>query len=399
MYGVLFVSLYFEVFLLITFFEHLSAPKPARSKRNLPTAAVIVPCFNEEKTVGATLNSLLNLRYPIEKLHIIAVDDGSTDNTLEVLKSFEHHLHITILTKENGGKHTALNTACEYTDADIIGCLDADSYVDQDALLYIASHFKDPAVSAVTPGIKVDNAKSIIQLMQKAEYGLAIFVRNVFALMDAQFVTPGPFSFFRREVILSVGKWNYGHSTEDLEMCLRLQKEHHKITNESRALVTTTAPKTFRALYKQRVRWTYGFLRNALDYSHLFFNPKYGALGLLVLPLSLISIFGATFLFGSLIWNTFVRITEEIIKFQTVGISTPTVQFDIFYVQTSTLFTIVLALIILTLVIIGIGKKLSNEKIFSFDIPVYLTLYGFLTPIWLTVSIYKAAANSGVRWR
>ena len=399
MYSVLFISLYFEVFLLITFFEQTEEPKRKVAAKNLPSVAVFVPCFNEESTVGATLRSLLALEYPAEKLEIVAVNDGSTDNTYSVLKDFENHPQITILHKENGGKHTAMNLALEHTQAEIVGCLDADSFVEPDALIQIIAHFQDVEVAAVTPSIKVFDANNLIQTMQKAEYGLGIFIRNVFARMDALFITPGPFSFFRHSVIKEVGPWQHGHSTEDLEMCLRIQKLHKKVTNEPNAHVYTKTPRTLPQLLKQRIRWTYGFIKNAFDYQNLFFNPRYGTLGMFVLPMSVISLFSAVFLFSSLIWNALIRMVEQVVRFQTVGLSAPAPQFDVFFINTSAIFTITFALIILTLVLIGLGKRLARDSFLSFDMPIYLLLYGFITPLWLTAALYKAIANTGVRWR
>jgi len=334
MYTMLFVSLYFEVFLLITFLENIKPKKigsEVRTPNNLPTVAVVVPCFNEETTVSGTLNSLLALDYPSDKLEIIAVNDGSTDGTQEILDGFKHNSQIRIINKENGGKHTAMNVALKCTQSELIGCLDADSYVESDALMLIVTHFSsDKDVSAVTPSIKIHNARSLMQIIQKAEYALAVFIRITFANLNSLYVTPGPFSFFRRSVIEKVGPWKHAHSTEDMEMCMRLQKYHEKITNEPKAIVYTNAPKSLRQLVKQRVRWTYGFMRNAADYYYMFFNPHYGALGILILPLGMISLAGAVFIFITVIWNTIIRAIQEVIRFQTVGVSVPPVQFDPF---------------------------------------------------------------------
>lgn len=402
LYAVLFISLYFEVFLLITFFEtdaQVTEEFPQLDPGALPRVAVIVPCFNEETTVAGTLNSLLALKYPADKLEIIAVNDGSTDNTLSILREFEHHENIRVLSKKNGGKHTAMNLALKETTADIIGCLDADSFVDSDALMYVIANFQDENVAAVTPSIIVHEARGVLQLMQRAEYGIAIFVRRVFALLDSIFITPGPFSFFRRDVILEVGPWKHAHSTEDLEMGMRLKQHHKFITNEPRARVHTKAPDTLRTLIKQRVRWTYGFIKNAIDYSYMFFNPRYGTLGLMVLPMSVISLVSAIYLFLLLSWNTFIFMLQEIVRFQTVGITSPAVSFDVFYINTATVFTITLTLIAFNLVLMYIGKKLAKDGGLSFDVPLYIGLYGFIAPVWLTAALYKAIANTGVRWR
>src|SRR3989338_9296130 len=118
LYCSLFVSLFFEVFLLITYLEvreelDLEGKHLGKNIREFPTVTIIVPCFNEERTVGNTIRSLLDLDYPKEKLSIIAVDDGSTDGTRRALASFERRHQISVLSKKNGGKHTALNLALE----------------------------------------------------------------------------------------------------------------------------------------------------------------------------------------------------------------------------------------------------------------------------------------------
>jgi cellulose synthase/poly-beta-1,6-N-acetylglucosamine synthase-like glycosyltransferase len=403
-YFALFTSLYLEVFLLITFLEGKAKKNeedaPALLKdATLPNIAVIVPCFNQGETLAATMNSLLALNYPKEKLEVLAVDDGSTDNTYEVMLSFQDNEQVRIFKKENGGKHSAMNFAFEKTEADIVGCLDADSFVDADALLYMVAHFKDPRVAAVTPSIRVFEPRGFLQLVQKSEYHLSIFLRKVLSSLDAVFITPGPFSFYRRSTVLAVGPWKHGHNTEDLEMGMRLQKSHHKIANETRMCVYTVAPRTLRALLRQRVRWTYGFLRNSSDYRFMFFNPAYGNLGLLVLPISMVSIFSASYVFALLTWNFGVFVVEQLIKFQTVGVLVAQPRFDLFYVNTTAMIGLTAALLVLTFVLISIGKKLTNDKILSPDVPLYLAAYSFLAPVWLTIATWKALTSNSVRWR
>ena len=142
-YILLFISLYFEVFLLITFLEH--RPKMyvrlQSAETYFPSVTIIIPCYNEEKTVGDTISSVLKLNYPKDKLHIIAVNDGSTDGTTRALSHFSAYPQVTILHKENGGKHTALNYALGQTTSELVGCLDADSFVDEEALTEIIKYF------------------------------------------------------------------------------------------------------------------------------------------------------------------------------------------------------------------------------------------------------------------
>ena len=152
-YTFLFISLYFEVFLLVSFLERRSRQRILQTVEiaMLPTVAIAVPCFNERQGVAETLRSLLALEYPADKLQIIAVDDGSTDDTLAVLQSFANDSRIRIFSKENGGKHSAMNLALANTDAEFIGCLDADSVVASDALLRMMPVFRTHASQPLLP--------------------------------------------------------------------------------------------------------------------------------------------------------------------------------------------------------------------------------------------------------
>lgn len=398
----LFTSLYFEIFLLITFLEYRPKTKGQKFpiQDRLPSVTIIVPCYNEEKTVARTILSLLRLDYPKNKLKIIAVDDGSIDNTAHILNRFMTNRQVDVLYKENGGKHTALNEGLKCVTTDLVGCLDADSFVDSNALREIVSYFTDKNVMAVTPAIKVHEPSNIIQLIQKAEYELSIFIRRTFAWIDSLFVTPGPFTIFRYEVFKKLGNYKEAYNTEDLEIALRMQSHHYKIENAHSAYVYTVAPRTFRKLFHQRLRWTYGFLRNAFDYRFLFLNRSYGNLGILILPVATISIFGALFFMSVLIISTVNHIALKVVEVQAVGFGLmKTFSFDWFFINTKSVLFLIYILIIITLVLIILGKKLSAEKrIWSFDLIWYLFLYGFIAPIWLSAAVYNVAFSRKTSW-
>ena len=144
LYIFLFLTLYLEVFFLITFFEErlkLDTKGTTGKLSYYPSATIIVPCWNEEKTVSKTIESLLALHYPKDKLKIFVVDDGSTDGTWEVVQKFLRNPQVKLFKKENGGKHTAVNYGIKNSTSELVGCLDADSFVDKDALHEIASAF------------------------------------------------------------------------------------------------------------------------------------------------------------------------------------------------------------------------------------------------------------------
>jgi cellulose synthase/poly-beta-1,6-N-acetylglucosamine synthase-like glycosyltransferase len=398
----LFATLYFEVFLLITFFERYSRiASVSPSLKRLPSVSVIVPCYNEERTVTRTLQSLLKLRYPKHKLNIIVVDDGSTDNTWRVLQRFQKRSQITLLQKENGGKHTALNLALEHVTTELVGCLDADSFVDPQALKEIVLRFADPTVMAVTPAIKVNQPKTLIQHIQNAEYNLSIFIRHTFAALNSIFITPGPFSIFRTHTFHEIGMYKHAHNTEDLEMALRMQQHHFRIENAHRALVYTNAPHTLRKLIKQRVRWTYGFLKNILDYRPLFFSAHHGNLGLLVLPTTIIAIFAALYFTILTLWLLGGRIAAKALEVEAIGLSSfaPQFGFDWFFINTDSLLFLIYTIGLLTIALIMLGKKLAHEqRMWTMDIVYYMVFYGFLAPIWLAKALVDAVRSKPADW-
>lgn len=398
-----FVSLYFEVFLLVTFLERRGEirqdpPEP----KAFPTATVIVPCFNEEQTVAGTLDSLLALDYPKDKLSIFAIDDGSKDNTWKVLQKYKDNPQIRLFQKENeGSKYKALNLGLAHVTSEIVGCLDADSYVDAQALKRVALRFEDPTTMAVTPAIKLHQPRNFLQMVQRAEYSFSVFIRKIFALIGSVYITPGPFSFFRKSVFDTLGPYRHAHHTEDLEIGLRMQTVDYRIDNAHDAYVYTVSPSTLRGLFKQRVRWVHGFLENAIDYRDIFFKPRYGNLSMFILPLAAFSIFSALYLTGYSFVYAGSMVTDKVTEISTIGfsLSWPKMVTDWFFLNTESLTLLSIVLILLTLSLIVIGKAIAREKKFSRDILYFLFCYGFIAPLWLAKSVYNTAFSRKTTWR
>ena len=401
----LFISLYFEVFLLILYIRHRRDIKNESLIcqtifNEMLQTSIIVPCFNEENTVDKTVQSLLSLDYPKEKLEILIIDDGSTDNTWKCIQKYNKNPQIKIFKKTNGGKHTALNFGISKAKGEIIGCLDADSFVEKGALKNMMAYFADKKTMAVTPSIKVFNPRNFLQRMQWSEYTLGILIAKLFSYADAVLVMPGPFSMFRKEVFKIVGNYKKAHHTEDMEITLRLHRKKIQIRNSHNSYVYTTAPKTIKTLYKQRLRWNFGFIKNAMDYKEMLFNKRYGNYGMLVLPFSLIiafSVFVAVFNIGKSIFstshNTFLKISG-------LGFHLQAPTFDPFSLNTSATVFILLILLTLSFSLILIATKMSTGKIkIKREIFYFILLYGFISPIWMTSAIYKATFSRQVNWR
>ncbi|MFZ3020398.1 MAG: glycosyltransferase [Minisyncoccia bacterium] len=399
----LFISLFFEVFILITYFErkHLIKTESAKEPTYFPSTTIIVPCFNEEKTVAQTIESLLALDYPKDKFHIIAVDDGSSDKTLEVLSQYKNNPSVSVHSKRNGGKFTALNLGLSLTKSELVGCLDADSFVDSQALKRVVSYFDDKNTMAVTPSVVVYQPKNIIELIQKVEYTWGELLRKTMSFIGAVYVTPGPFSIFRSEVFKKLGGYKHAHHTEDFEIALRMHQSKFKIVNAHDALVYTKAPKTVRALIKQRTRWSYGFLNNMIDYKHMLFKKEYGHVSVYILPMAIISIFSSLFFFFTFLLSVGNKISEITNHILTVGISAPALNsFGWMMLNINSKNFLVMCALALSILLIFISRQLSEKSFkFSPDIVYFLLIYGFIVPFWLMKALYNTALGKSITWR
>ncbi len=401
----LFLAVFFESFVLVTFLS-----KPARKARGrgptekTPSVAVIVPCWNEASTISETCKSLLALDYPKDKLEIILVNDGSTDATPQVMQNFSSHPQVRIIHKENGGKHTALNIGISSTDAELIGCLDADSFVEPDALREIVGCFEREQVAAVTAAMSVYKPKTIIQHMQNVEYIFGITIRHVFASINGLYVTPGPFSFYRSSTIRKIGGFRHGYQTEDMEMALRLQRDGYEIENAPRARVYTKSPDTLFKLIKQRTRWTSGFLRNVLgEYRGIIGSRKHGVLGMLVLPFALVAIASTIILFVIAVFGLLQSIFTALqirsgIPFSYAFVPHATLSW--FYMPI-TFFALIGGITFLAsflLILIGrhIAKTPGNIGIGLIS---YALLYGLIVPLWLVRATADVALKKNRAWR
>ncbi|MBU6214393.1 glycosyltransferase [Patescibacteria group bacterium] len=404
-YPFLFIAIFFESFLLVTFLS-----KPARASRaksiapTAPNVAVIVPVWNEETTLAGTIDSLLALDYPAEKLSIILVNDGSTDATPAVIDRFAHHPQITALHKENGGKFSAMNLGVEHArGAELIGFLDADSFVAPDSLREIVAAFDASRVAAVTASMAVHEPQTFMQRMQYAEYTLAITLRHVLASLNGLYVTPGPFSFYRRSVLAELGPFKHAHLAEDMEMAMRLQRAGYAIGNAIRARVYTKSPPTLPKLVKQRVRWTTGFLRNILfDYRDLIGIRKNAVLGMFVLPLALITIGGGIFIFMFSMTQILFEGLHTLSIVQAAPLSYAFVwrPFSWYDVPATAPELLGVALLVVTLGWMVVGKRLSRiPGKLAPNLLAYLAFYWIVAPLWLIRSVSDVARGARTTWR
>lgn len=405
MYPFLFLSMYFQILLFVSLFEN---KKKIKEEDNLlitryPSVTVAVPCWNEATTIGGTIESLMALDYPKDKLHIVVVDNNSTDNTQEIAQTFKKKYpeNIEVLLETKQGKHHAVNKALELSKSELFGCLDADSFVAPNALANIVGYFENnPLARAVTPCIHIRSPKTFVQRMQAIEYLMGVFLRKAFGSLDAIQVTPGPFSIFKREAVFGVlGGYKKAHNTEDFEITLRMHKNHLKIMNSHKALVYTVGPATAKGFFYQRLRWARGFLENALDYRELFFKKKYGNFGMFTLPMAFFFMFYglyaslfALYSFAKVIW---LRIDQWL----TVGVHPQLPSFDFFYLNTTVMAFVIMVMLTMFLVVLYIGNVLSDDKQELYkNFPFFFFLYPIFVPFFISKAIFDTFTKRRNEW-
>ena len=306
-------------------------------KKMLPTISIVAPAYNEEKTVLESVKSLLNLEYP--EYELILVNDGSKDRTLEVLiKNYDlkrvdfiykeklatkpvrgiymnsSHPKLIVVDKENGGKGDSLNTGINISTKEYFCGIDADSVLESDALLKLASMTLDQGIetpalggnilpvngSTVTNGQlrEVKLPQGILAKLQTIEYTRAFKAGRLgWAKINGLLIISGAFGLFRTERVISAGGYltksgEFHRDTvgEDMELVVRIARSmkeknlKYKICNSYNANCWTEVPEDLRTLKKQRYRWHKGLIDNLTFHSKMLFNPRYGVNGLLSMP-------------------------------------------------------------------------------------------------------------------
>ncbi len=292
-----------------------------------PPIALLVPAFNEEKTIVESVYSLLSLAYP--HTEIIVVNDGSRDRTLDVLKqtfalepverSYDRiapHAEIRaiygtprlprllVVDKHNGGKADALNAAINLARSPLIAAIDADSLLDADSLIRAVRPFvNDPLLTVATGGtvriangcqirsgriVQVGLPRNVLALFQIVEYLRAFLAaRLALSAMNTLTIISGAFGVFRRNVVLAVGGYSLDTVGEDLELVIKIhrhlldQGKDYAIDFVPDPVCWTEVPESLTTLGNQRARWQRGALEVFFKHAGMLANPRYGRIGFL----------------------------------------------------------------------------------------------------------------------
>ena len=234
-----------------------------------PPATVLVPCHNEGPNVRETLEAILEQRYP--DLEVIAVDDGSTDDTGAVLDAMaaEHPRLRVIHLATNQGKAVALKVGAVAARSEYLVCIDGDALLDEYAVHWLVWHLASaPRVGAVTGNPRIRNRSTLLGKLQVGEFSSIIgMIKRSQRTYGRLFTVSGVVTAFRRTALHRVGYWSDTILTEDIDISWRLQMDHWDVRYEPRALCSILMPETVRGLWRQRLRWAKGGAQVALAHA------------------------------------------------------------------------------------------------------------------------------------
>lgn len=298
---------------------------------SLPLITFVVPAYNERKNIIHTVKNMLSLSYRYKR--VIIINDGSIDNTLELLKDnfalypvppshpkiFEtseilnyytskEHPNLLVIDKVNGGKADALNAGINACTSEIVICADADTLVDDMALnrlmrpflLHpdtVAAHASIGNVNGCTIAdnriAKINFPKKMLLGFQVLDFMKGFLVERLgISWTQGTLVIPGNFGMFKMKTLIDIGGYDRSSIIEDTEIITRMhmyylsRKIPYRIEYLSDIVAWTEAPETIKTLGKQRLRWYKGTTQNIWEYRKMWFNPKYRSIGLFVCPMT-----------------------------------------------------------------------------------------------------------------
>ncbi|MEO8415281.1 MAG: sulfatase-like hydrolase/transferase [Ginsengibacter sp.] len=299
----------------------------------LPGISMVAPAYNEAANIVENVRSMLSIHY--NSLELIIVNDGSKDDSLQKLieaydlyktNVFIHEQVATkkvkgvyksnnpvfnkliVVDKENGGKADALNVGINIARYDYFVCLDVDCVLEQDALLKMIKPFlEETKVRVIASGgviriandckiedgrlVQINLPKKFLPRMQTLEYIRSFLLgRMAWSRLNGLLLISGAFGAFDKEIVIKCGGYNVNTVGEDMELIVRMRrymeenKLPYKITYIPDPLCWTEAPANYTILGRQRNRWTRGTIETLRMHKIMFFNPRYGLLGMLSYP-------------------------------------------------------------------------------------------------------------------
>lgn len=300
------------------------------SSRNNLELTVVIPAYNEQETICKSVSSFLSQRY--DNLKIYVVNDGSKDNTKRECLDYFHmekipllkqqsdiftqpvkgiyqsqdYPNIYLIDKENGGKSDALNVGVNYATSDYVAFVDADSFVEEDALVTLMSpfYFSDDIVSIggqIRPMTRIENfskrsmkirTTKILPSFQYLEYLRSVLVfRSSLSKIESTVIISGAFGVYDITILREIDGLDTDSIGEDFDLTLSIRKYLNDRKIDKRQIFLydsvcwTQPPSRIRDVVKQRSRWQIGFLQTVWKHKGMVFNRRYKNVGMVGLPL------------------------------------------------------------------------------------------------------------------
>lgn len=258
----------------LIFYYSNERKKPLKLERT-PFVSILMPAHNESSVLIPVVEQMTKLNYP--EYEIILINDGSSDDTSEVMKALcEKYPCVRVVDlKKNCGKANALYLGLIASKGEILVGVDADSYLDKDALRYMVSHFVNKnngeRVGAVTGNPRVRNRGSLLGKIQLCEYASIIsLIKRTQRVLGKVMTVSGVCVAYRKRALLDCGFWDRDMMTEDIAVTWKLEKNFWDVRYEPRALCWMLVPETIKGLWRQRKRWAEGGLEVVFRHWDIF---------------------------------------------------------------------------------------------------------------------------------
>ncbi len=249
-----------------------------------PPVSIIVPAHNEAAGIARAVRSLAGSKYRGE-LEVVVVDDGSTDETAQIVEGLGLE-RVRLLRQANGGKASALNRGLAAGRHDIFVTVDGDTVFEPQTLSLLVQRFREHHVGAISGNTKIGNREGLLGKWQHIEYVMGFNLdRRAYEVIGCTPTVPGAIGAFRREALTDIGGVSGATLAEDTDITLDIGRAGWKVVYEQRARAWTEAPHTVRGLYRQRSRWAYGTFQSMWKHRGALWEGNRGARAVTVLAI------------------------------------------------------------------------------------------------------------------
>lgn len=396
----IFIAIYLLVFYILIYFRNRKTLFSYPITKKEYTISVLVPAWNEEKTIKETIKHIFEVDYDIKEL--IVINDGSTDRTRAIVESLmKKYPKLKLINKKNTGKGDSLNQGIKRAVGELVVVVDADSYPARDSFRKLVGFFDDEKVGSATSVNIPRNNKTFFEKLQDVEYHVIAFTRKLLGYVDAIWVTPGPLAMYRKSALEKTGGFDKNNLTEDIEIAWALTGKGYKREMCLDTYATTTVPKTLKLWYRQRRRWNVGGLQCISKYKKSFF--KKGMLGAFILPFFTLQLFlGVVGLSVFLYVNIRRIISNYLIAAFSINAGVPVLTVNNFLITPSFLNYLGIILFVagfaFTIIILSIMKTGALKRQNIFSLLVYFLVYLSVYPLIMISAIYNFIKKN-YKWR